>query len=76
MNLLPTTLPAPFYAYDRDADGCDDLWVIYEVHTGTDIASITFWGSDDEWTARAERKARRWVARLNRGKPLQLPSGR
>lgn len=64
------------YAYDRQTDGCDDLWEIYDRRTNETVASIVFWDCDPEWMERSEQRARRWVARLNRRRPLLSGRGR
>ena len=55
----------PTYAYSRDADGVDDLWVVYHIKSKRDICHITFWDSSPDWMKRAERKARLVVRALN-----------
>lgn len=76
MKLLNRIFCHPRYAYDRQADGCDDLWEIYDRRTHETVASIIFWDCDSEWMARSERRAQRWVARLNRRSPLLSGYGR
>lgn len=76
MNALDIFFRNPRYAYDRQADGCDDLWEIYDRQTHKTIASIVFWDCDPEWMARTEQRAQRWVARLNRRRPLLSGHGR
>lgn len=77
MNILYTIARRkPRYAYDRQADGVDGLWEIFDRRTHKTVASIIFWDCDPEWRQRSERKAQKWVARLNRSTPLLSGRGR
>lgn len=51
--------PGPYF-YERDADGCDDLWKIMSQPTMTVVATLTFWDHDDppQDVARTEADAR------------------
>ena len=42
------------YAFMKDNDGCDNVWVIYDGIAGKDITQITFWDCEPNWTARTK----------------------
>ena len=51
--------PGPYF-YQRDSEGVDDLWLILAQADQSYIASISFWGGDDDPAdiARKEANAR------------------
>ncbi len=53
-----TFKPHDHFAFGRDADGCDDLWVIHCPNQQRDVARITFWDCSPEWMERTEADAR------------------
>jgi hypothetical protein len=55
---IATLQPLDHFAYDRDSDGCDDLWVIHCPNQQRDIARIAFWDCSPEWMQRTEADAR------------------
>jgi hypothetical protein len=57
--MTTTTLQSlDHFAYGRDSDGCDDLWVIYCPSQQRDVARIAFWDCSPDWMARTEADAR------------------
>lgn len=51
--------PGPYF-YERDRDGCDDIWRIISQPTQSTVACLVFWDGDDtpEFVARTEANAR------------------
>lgn len=51
--------PGPYF-YERDRNGCDDIWRIVSQPSESTIAYISFWHGDDtpEYVAQAEANAR------------------
>ncbi|MCC7290436.1 MAG: hypothetical protein IT449_00070 [Phycisphaerales bacterium] len=51
--------PGPYF-YERDRDGCDDLWRIVSQTTQSTVAHLVFWDGEDspEKVARTEANAR------------------
>jgi hypothetical protein len=51
----PRYTPGP-YSYRHSEDGVDEFWQIVNTE-GSIVASILFWGDDDEWAVRAKADA-------------------
>jgi hypothetical protein len=55
----------PAYAYRRDAEGVDDLWIVYRIRGRKNICEITFWDDCPGWMDRAKRNAELVTKALN-----------
>jgi hypothetical protein len=66
------TQQAPRYAYNRDRDGCDDTFDIWDIQRGKVIDSVPFWDSVEGEEAEAEEDARRIVRELNLHDPRNV----
>ncbi|MFT3686384.1 MAG: hypothetical protein QM783_15930 [Phycisphaerales bacterium] len=76
MNLLHNIACMRRYVYRLGFHRGEDTWDIWDRKASTVVASIPFWDCDAGYVEHAERKARRWVARLNRRRPLLSGRGR
>src|SRR5262249_25967755 len=58
-KIVPSHLPGPYF-YERDHNGCDDIWRIVSQPTQTTIAHVDFWDGEDspEFVAQTEATAR------------------
>jgi hypothetical protein len=66
------TQQAPRYAYNRDHDGCDDTFDIWDTQTGHVIDSVHFWDSIEDEEFEAEEAARLIVWELNLNGPRNV----
>ena len=66
------TQQAPRYAYNRDRDGCDDTFDIWDRQTSRVIDSVHFWDSIEDEESEAEEAARLIVWELNLHGPRNI----